>query len=461
MALGRSLSEILDECLSRVARGETVEACLADYPEYAIELRDELEAAVLFQGAFDFTPSADAKRAARLRMHEALDRKQTKKVSFRIPFPRSWFATGTRIATTAAVAVVAIVTSSTGTVWASQGSTPGDLLYPVKRTGEQVQLTFAFSDTREAELRDTLVERRMEELDQVTASGRERFVPDLVDEIIKHSTRAQVLAARPVEAIVATLPAIDAPPTREPVVGATPDGTPEPTPTARPAGRADKQVSVTPVLTLSGELELIDDRLRAIESEVLEESSRDELARLRKSLNQTRQQLNRLMNRADQVHNPDVVERPVDADEPPGDAIPTPTPTPDKPLAIDLGGRVTGSIQDVIFQQENGKLERVDVLVVLDADESLLLVQITREGTKLLKDGKGASVKLLRIDQQVVMSVDGAGEVLAMSILPKQPAKRSNENNDDARSSSGPGSSTPDGAIASSQGNSSNAGRSK
>ncbi len=432
MALGRSLSEILDECIDRVSRGESVDACVADYPDYTDELRDELEAAILFRGAFDFQPRADAKRVVRLRMHAALDRKQSKRFRMRITLPRSWFATGSRIAASAAVAVVALVASGTGTVLAAQSSTPGDLLYPVKRTGEEVQLAFAFSDSREADLRDSLVERRMEELDQVTAEGREQFVAGLVDEIIEHSTRAQELALAPVRAIVATLPEINALPTLEPAGTGTvvhvPEGTPEPTATARPVGRADKQVSVTSVLTLAGELDSIDDRVKAIDSDTFEDQTRSELARLRKSLNQTKQQLNRLMNRADQVHNPDVVERPVDLDGPSAndDMTPTPTPTVADSLVVDLDGRTTGTIQDVVFQSEKGTLARVDVLLTLDADGSRLLVQISRGGTRLLKNGKGASVNALRPNQHVVLSVEGGtGEVLAMSILDTPPQNTS------------------------------------
>jgi hypothetical protein len=35
-----------------------------------------------------------------------------------------------------------------------------------------------------------------------------------------------------------------------------------------------------------------------------------------------------------------------------------------------------------------------------------MVVQITRDGTHLLKNGKGASVQLLRPDQHVTLSID-------------------------------------------------------
>ena len=188
MTLGRSLSEVLDECLQRVlADGESVEACVARYPEYAEELRDELETAMAFRGAFEFTPNVDKKRAARLRMNEAIVRRESKRFGFNFPWLRGLFPTGTRIAVAAAVGVLALVSTGTGTVFASYNTAPGDLLYGVKRTSEDVQLAFALSDTRESDLLDTFVERRVGELDVVTATGRERFVPDLVDDTIRKS----------------------------------------------------------------------------------------------------------------------------------------------------------------------------------------------------------------------------------------------------------------------------------
>ena len=215
MTLGRSLSEVLDECLQRVlSDGESIEACVARYPEYADELRDELETALAFRGAFEFTPDVDKKRAARLRMNEAIARRESKRFGFRFPWPRGLFATGTRVAAVAAVGVLALVGTGTGTVFASQNTAPGDLLYVVKRTSEDVRLALALSDEREADLLDSFVERRVVELDAVTAAGREQFVSTLVDDIIRKSERAQRLVAAPVRRIVETLPEASEDPTK-------------------------------------------------------------------------------------------------------------------------------------------------------------------------------------------------------------------------------------------------------
>jgi len=69
-----NLDEILDECLDRIGRGESLDACLADYPEYVGQLKPLLQAMLQTREVYSFVPSASAKRAARQRFNVALDR---------------------------------------------------------------------------------------------------------------------------------------------------------------------------------------------------------------------------------------------------------------------------------------------------------------------------------------------------------------------------------------------------
>lgn len=417
MTLGRSLSEVLDECLQRVLKdGESIEACVAHYPEYADELRDELEMALAFRGALAFTPDVDKKRDARLRMNDAIARRASKRFSFSFPWPRGLFATGTRIAAAAAVGVLALVGTGTGTVYASHDSAPGDVLYVVKRTSEDVQLAFALSDEREADLLDTYVERRVVELDVVTAAGREQFVPDLVDDIIRKSNRSQRLVTAPVRQVVDTLPDVSDD-GEQPAVSE--DVTPQPGPSSRPAP-GDKKVSARRLLALNEELAQIDLRLEAIQSALVQPTSVDEVKRLRQALNQTNKQLERLMDLADQVQGStsDQRVRPQqDADDP---GAPIVRPTPERPEAarpVGSAGRVQGEVRDVVLRQQDGKLVRVDVEVILE-DGDLVIVVIERGGAaRLLKDGEAAGLRQLRVGQQVVLGVAADGEVQALSIV--------------------------------------------
>jgi len=72
---------VLDKCIDRVNRGETIETCLRDYREHSAELAPLLRAMFDVAAAYSFTPSVDAKRAARQRFHTALEK--TSQPSFR------------------------------------------------------------------------------------------------------------------------------------------------------------------------------------------------------------------------------------------------------------------------------------------------------------------------------------------------------------------------------------------
>ncbi len=92
---------ILDECVDRLNRGETIEACLAGHPRYAAELEPLLKAMAGTKTAYAFTPSADAKRAARERFYSDMEKR--KQPSFWQNFIAN------RIAVTAAAMVVIAV----------------------------------------------------------------------------------------------------------------------------------------------------------------------------------------------------------------------------------------------------------------------------------------------------------------------------------------------------------------
>ena len=72
--MASDFDRILDECIDRITRGETVEACLSDYPERANQLAPLLQVMVQTKASYPFMPSADNKRAARQRFYAALER---------------------------------------------------------------------------------------------------------------------------------------------------------------------------------------------------------------------------------------------------------------------------------------------------------------------------------------------------------------------------------------------------
>ncbi|HEY92611.1 MAG TPA: DUF4382 domain-containing protein [Dehalococcoidia bacterium] len=72
--MANNFDKILDECIDRINQGESLEVCLADYPEYVGQLEPLLRAMLQIQGAYSFVPSASAKREARQHFNAALER---------------------------------------------------------------------------------------------------------------------------------------------------------------------------------------------------------------------------------------------------------------------------------------------------------------------------------------------------------------------------------------------------
>lgn len=65
--------KILDECIDRMNRGESLDSCLADYPDYAGQLQPLLQAMLASKQAYSFKPSPGVKRANRERFNAALE----------------------------------------------------------------------------------------------------------------------------------------------------------------------------------------------------------------------------------------------------------------------------------------------------------------------------------------------------------------------------------------------------
>ena len=67
---------ILDECIDRINRGDSLADCLSDYPSYAERLKPLLQSVCGVQKTYAFIPSTDAKRVSRQKFHAALDKRR-------------------------------------------------------------------------------------------------------------------------------------------------------------------------------------------------------------------------------------------------------------------------------------------------------------------------------------------------------------------------------------------------
>ena len=160
MSKNKDIENILDECLERMLlNGETVEQCLANYPEHADELRPLLETAMNAGVVSSIQPGAEFRDRARHQLQAAFrDMEEKQRRPF---FIWNWQP---RWATAAVTIALVLLISGGGTAAAAAGSMPGDTLYPVKLATEQTRLAFTFTDLGKAEVYTELADKRVDEI---------------------------------------------------------------------------------------------------------------------------------------------------------------------------------------------------------------------------------------------------------------------------------------------------------
>lgn len=180
MTEDREFNNILDECLERlITRGETVDECLAGYPQLAAELRPLLLTAVKARRSLGIKPSPRFKAEARQRFYAALEEAKARKTL-------SFFSWRPRLATVAVSLVLALLLTSGSVAVASNGSMPGEFLYPVKLTVERVMLGLSFSTMAKAKTFAKLADRRVTEIVYLAQRGEVRQIELATERLDSH-----------------------------------------------------------------------------------------------------------------------------------------------------------------------------------------------------------------------------------------------------------------------------------
>jgi hypothetical protein len=117
---------ILAECLDRLARGESVAACLARYPQHAAELGPALAAAAALTRIGAYRMPEPARTQAKARMRRALAARDAGPAKLW----RTGWARGLAVAAFALLLVALVGT-------AAAGSRPGDWAYPFRSAAER------------------------------------------------------------------------------------------------------------------------------------------------------------------------------------------------------------------------------------------------------------------------------------------------------------------------------------
>ncbi len=167
-----NLYDILEVCLQELEDGAELEAVLSRYPQdVAEELRPILKASISARKMSVAAPSEDAvrrgraklmQRAAQLREEKAPSRKRVIPIFQRLAISFSLTAL--------------FLASGTSLVGASSTALPGENLYSVKRTWEDLRLFFTFNSDRREMLESEFESERLDEVNELLAEGRHETI---------------------------------------------------------------------------------------------------------------------------------------------------------------------------------------------------------------------------------------------------------------------------------------------
>jgi hypothetical protein len=164
-------NNILNDCLDRILKGESVEQCLLSYPEQARELEPLLLTAKAARVISTVQPSPEYSAEAKRQFQAALIEMKVKQNEGKAQSGRRFQWRWQSAWAISLVAVVIVVLGGGGTIAAASGSMPDSGLYPVKIAVENVQLALTPGQVAKTELNAKFADRRVEEIIYTAEKG--------------------------------------------------------------------------------------------------------------------------------------------------------------------------------------------------------------------------------------------------------------------------------------------------
>ena len=166
-----NIFDALEVSLQELEDGTDLEVVLGHFPDFADELRPILETSIKARGMAVPAPSADVVRRGRAKvMQHAAELREAKVKPRKQGIPMFQ-----RFAISLGLAAL-FLTSGTGLVNASSTALPGERLYPVKRTWEDVRLLFIFDEHERNLLKYEFEDERLNEVNELMSEGRHEAI---------------------------------------------------------------------------------------------------------------------------------------------------------------------------------------------------------------------------------------------------------------------------------------------
>ena len=174
------IETILTNCITEIRSGRaTLAECLDRYPSSRSELESLLKIVLNIQEPPGLNLDSSYKQAAKARLLRQIGATRQKKsrsfadiLSFGLP-PRLVWA---RVAVSVLAVIIVISMLAGGTVYAAQGSLPGDLLYPVKIGAEDARLLITGDSSAKVQLNLKFAQTRLVEMNELANGDQEKVV---------------------------------------------------------------------------------------------------------------------------------------------------------------------------------------------------------------------------------------------------------------------------------------------
>lgn len=162
-----NMEELLGQALEAQEQGQPFEGLLRSHANEAQEITEMLSVASHVRSALAVNPSEQAKAATRFKvLSHAAQRRSAPWTHF---FPAAFML---RPAAALGIALLLLVVGASSAVVASASALPGEPLYPVKTSWEQVQIALTFNEMAKGQAQADLAQTRTEEIAQLTDQGR-------------------------------------------------------------------------------------------------------------------------------------------------------------------------------------------------------------------------------------------------------------------------------------------------
>jgi len=175
----KDLNQVFDRCLEKLQSGASLEAVLAEYPEWADELRPVLESVMaLWQARGSDTVPVAAMTRSRAKLYEEAQRRRA--VERQPSLWQRWVRSARRVTVPAVILLVVAGLGLTGL--ASVEALPGETFYPVKIAAERLTLSLPTNASDRLIREETYDTRRFAEVEALREQQREQevyFVGDL------------------------------------------------------------------------------------------------------------------------------------------------------------------------------------------------------------------------------------------------------------------------------------------